>query len=60
MFCDVLQDFESFIFILEKTPDRKLTEGLTKRKWFGVRVSGSLKSLEVLVTGREFLLDSVR
>ena len=56
--CEVLQDFEIVIFLSEKTPSGKLTVGLPKRKWFGVRGSGSLMSLEVYVRGREFMLDS--
>ena len=57
--CEVLHDFEIVIFLSEKTPGEKLTVGLPKRKWFGVRGSGSLMSLEMYVRGREFMLDSI-
>ena len=54
---EVLQDF--VLFLSEKTPGGKLTVGLPKRKWVGVRGSGSLMSLEVFVRGQELMLDSI-
>ena len=53
--CEVLQNFQVVIFLSEKTAGRKLTVGLPKIKWFGVRGSESLMSLEVYVRGREFM-----
>ena len=57
--CDVFQDLVTATLLWEKTPEGRLIEGLPKRKWFGVKGSGSFISLETFVNGREFMLDSI-
>ena len=57
--CDVFQDLVTATLLWKKTPEGRLIEGLPKRKWFGVKGSGSFISLETFVNGREFILDSI-
>ena len=57
--CDVFEELVKATLLWEKTPEGRLTEGLPKRKRFGVKGSESFISLETFFNGREFMLNSI-